>query len=718
MASSDLSDGATSAIPVVLVKNLWAERDRWSLWPPVAFAAGVGLYFAGSEETPPWAPLILAALALIVFRWLADRQTLLALVLIGLAAVSSGFALTSVRTLLVAAPVLERETRVAITQAEVLWVERRASGYRLLMSHPTLAPPHDGLGLVKARVKVSAKAAQSLKPGEWVALDAVLRPPPEPAAPGAYDFGRRAYFEQLGAVGYGWGLERLPPPAPADLAWAQASGVSAGWRLFWAEFRHRLGSRVQEALPGQPGAVATALMTGDRSALSQESLTAMRDSGLAHLLAISGLHMGLVAGLVFLLTRGLFALVPRLVLFYPTKKWAAGLALVAAFLFLFVAGATVPTQRAFLMVSVVLFAVMLDRRALSLRLVAWAAVAVLAIAPESLLSASYQMSFGAVIALIATYERVAQGRLFPYGERGLVLRVGLYLGAVALTSLVATLATGPFAVFHFNRLVVYGPLANLLAVPLTAFWIMPCALGAYLTAPLGWEAVFLVPMGWGIELLLTVARSVAAWPHAQLSLPAMPTGALVTAVMGGLWLAIWRRRWRLWGLPVIVAALVYGLTRPPPDIWISGDARLMAFRLQDTLYLSTLRRNRFEAEVWQRRAGLEQVASWDALAESRPDLLRCDTLGCILTLEGRKIAFVSALGALDDDCPAVQVLASREPVPPWLCPEPQLVVDRFDLWRGGATVISWDDDTAQARSAASERGRRAWVQRRGREADQ
>jgi competence protein ComEC len=331
-----------------------------------------------------------------------------------------------------------------------------------------------------------------------VRLRAVLMPPAGPAAPGAYDFARAAWFKEIGAVGYAMSRAEV-------VAVGERNGLAphiAGWR-------RSLALHLREQMPGQAGAVAAALMTGDRGAIPEGTLQDMRDAGLAHLLAISGLHVGLIAGWLFFSVRFLLALIPGLALRAPIKKWAAAAALLGAFAYMLLTGATVPTQRTFLMLALVMAAVMLDRVAISFRLLAWAAVAVLLWAPESLLSVSFQMSFAAVVGLTAIYEGLGPAVMRWRSDGGRAKRLSLYLGAVLLTTLVASLTTAPFALYHFNRVAMYGLAANLVAVPLTALWVMPSALAAYVLMPLGWEQLALVPMGLGIQAMLAVAHAVA-----------------------------------------------------------------------------------------------------------------------------------------------------------------------------------------------------------------
>jgi competence protein ComEC len=522
-------------------------------------------------------------------------------------------------------------------------------------------------------------------------------------APGAFDFGRRAYFQRIGGYGFAFG-------GPTLLTKAEETDF-AQWL---AELRQSIAARVWATLPGDRGAIAAALMVGQRGAISDAALEAMRDAGLAHLLAISGLHMGLAAGWLFLLVRGLLALLPRIALYYPIKKWAALAAAAGALFYLGLAGAPIPTIRAFIMVTTVLAAVLLDRRALSLRLVAWAAFLVLLLLPESLVSVSFQLSFAAVVALIAVYERLAFRGWSRAAEASWPGRTAIYIGSVALTSLIASLATAPFAAYHFNRLVLYGVLANLLAVPLTAFWIMPWALAALLLMPFGWEQLALVPMGWGIAWLLAIAEAVAAWPGAFLAIKAMPLTALLAFTFGGLWLAIWQRPWRYARLGLLAAGLLFTVFSRTPDVWVNDDGRLFGVKGDDgRLYLSSRRVGRFDAEIWQRRAALAEQAGFPADGAALNGSLRCDPLACLYRHAGQVVAFVKDPRALWDDCPVATALISQEPVRPRSCPEPEVMVDRFDLWRAGAASLTLDPQGIRLRTVRAERGERPWVLQRG-----
>jgi len=693
--------------------NAGAERDRWGLWLPVAFGTGVAIYFALRAEPPGWLGAA-GAVAAITLAFLCRRTVGLLVIAIALAAVATGFAGAQLRSAMVAAPVLEQQINFAGVYGRVVKAEPRPPRRRVMLDEVRI----DELATARTpkRVRISLRGAEPpLRPGDWIRVRATLRPPPEPSAPGAFDFARLAYFKRLGAVGFSRGSARLAD-APSDQA-AEPPAFAA-WRLWWANLRQTVSGRILTALPGRAGAVAAALMTGERGAIPAADLAAMRDSGLAHLLAISGLHVGLVAGILYFTVRAMLALVPWLALRYPIRKWAAAVAASGAFAYLMLTGATVPTQRAVLMITLALLAVVLDRTAFSPRMVAWAAIAVLAVAPETLLSASFQMSFAAVIALIAGYEalrdrRDKDGRRFA--QRGPVIRAGAYVGGVGLTSLIAGLATAPFAVYHFNRIAWYGLAANLVAVPLTAAWIMPWAVIAFILMPFGAERLALVPMGWGIEAMLTVAQGVADWPGAISLVPAMPTSGIVLIALGGLWLCLWRRPWRFAGLAGIVAGALTVATNQPPDVLASGDGRLFAVRTPEgEMLVSSGRAKRYDADIWARRSGEADAETWPRTGSAAQGRLTCDPLGCIYRARGQSVALIQDGRALADDCVKATVVISREPIRTSVCDTMPLVIDRFDLWRKGGHAVWLSEEGARVETVADRRGRRPWTIVRGR----
>lgn len=696
-----------------LATRLLAERDRWVLWLPVAFGFGVAVYFALDDEPPWWlGPGVVGvavALGLALRRWLSDGWGLVVAGVVVLGMAAAGFAAAQWRTHSVAAPVLAKRIGPTAVTGRVVEVETFPKDARVTFERVRIA----GIAAADTPLKVRLRLRgdqPAIWPGDWLRARAILGPPPPPSAPGAFDFQRQSYFRQLGGVGFGLGPATVLSVADADGA--------ASFRIGLERLRHGITERILAALPGREGAVAAALMTGERSAIPEEVMVAMRNSGLAHLLAISGLHIGLVAGILFVGLRAAMALVPPLALNLHIKKIAAAVSIAGAFAYAMIAGATVPTQRAFVMVGLMLVAVLVDRRALSVRLVAWAALIILVVQPESLLGASFQMSFAAVTALIAAYEALShRDRFADYNRGGLppwIRKAGAYVAGVALTTVIAGAATAPFALYHFNRFADYGLAANVVAVPVTALWVMPWAVTAFLLMPFGLEALALTPMGWGLKEVIAVAETVSSWPGAVTLVRSMPTGGLAAIVLGGLWLCLWRRRWRLAGVAGIAAGFAALALVRPPDVLIDGQARLLAVRTADgAMAVSSLRRARFERETWLRRVGQDEAEGVWPTAGSSPDKrLSCDSEGCLYRAGGKVVALAFADSALIEDCWIADVVVAVNPVRR-ACPA-AAVIDRFDLWREGGHALWLGGDRVRIETVNGERGARPWVPKRGR----
>ncbi|MFP6733277.1 MAG: ComEC/Rec2 family competence protein [Rhodospirillales bacterium] len=373
---------------------LFAERDRWLLWLPVFLGAGTGLYFGLAAEPLPWiGPSVLGLAILGLFS--ARRRHGLLPIAIAAAAMALGFTAAAWRTFDARHTILTRQIGPTSVTGQVSRAELFTDGARLTLERVRIAGLGPGATPERVRIRLRRKT-QNILAGDWVRMRARIGPPPPPVMPGAFDFQRRLYFAGIGATGFAFGAAEKIASAGDG---AGPAGLSLGQR--WQQMRQRLSIRIRAVIGGDAGAVAAALITGDRSAISKPVLQAFRDSGIAHLLAISGLHVGLVAGLLFFGLRAILALVPALALTYPIKKWAALFAIGGAFFYTMLAGATVPTQRAFVMIGLILIAVIFDRQGISMRLVAIAAFVILLIQPDAMLGPSFQMSFAAVIALIA-----------------------------------------------------------------------------------------------------------------------------------------------------------------------------------------------------------------------------------------------------------------------------------------------------------------------------
>lgn len=690
-----VSASAASRLISGIASPFLAERERWMLWLPVVLGCGIGGYFLLKAEPPFWVggAGLGAAIGLAVLLHRSLNGRLLALLV---CAFALGFAAAQYRSQTAGTLFLDRQIGPVIVEGHLVRIEQRPGDRRLTLE-PTrigrLSPDE-----MPRRVRMVVRSEiPDIALGDRIRLRAVLRPPPGPSAPGAFDFQRHAYFEGIGGVGYAIGdVLRLAEGKPAGF-WVAIDGL-----------RRTITERIRAILPGETGAMAAALLTGDRSGLSEQTLETMRDSGLAHLLAISGLHMGLVAGTVFFTLRFLMALSPALALNRPIKKWAALAALVASFVYLLLAGATVPTQRAFLMTGLVLVAVLIDRVAISLRLIAWAAAFILLLAPEVMLGPSFQMSFAAVLLLVAFYEANRERFAAFRAGAGPLRRGCLYLFGLVATSVLATAGTLPFAAYHFNQVALYGVLANMAAVPLTAFWIMPWGVLALLLLPFGLEGLALAPMGLGIDGVLAVGAWISALPGAVLAVPAMTAAALLAVSLGGLWLALWQRAWRFAGIVPVMAGLAMPWIAPQPLLLVDGEAKLVALRGTNGLAFSSVRAASFTAENWLQRAGQEWRIAMPRPGSGGRDGIACDGLGCIGEVGRLKVAIIRDPQALAEDCRSADIVVALVPIRQ-RCPSARLVVDRFDLWRHGAHALYLEDGVLRLDSVGADRGIRPWA---------
>ncbi len=680
-----------------------AEYTRWVLWTPVFIGLGIGLYFSLSQE-PPLSMGIIGMVTVAVSAFLFRRITGVFQLFFILFSVLLGLVAAQIRTKDVDAVVLMREIGPTSVVGRVIQVEPKTTGARLLLENVSIGGLEPFATPERVRVTARFDNADAVSPGDWISIRAVLRPPASPVSPDAFDFQRHAFFLQIGATGYAYG----PPEIRQHWQDTAAPGDLSAWI---ARIRLSTGDRIRNSLPGEAGALAAALITGERLAIPKQTVTAMRNAGLAHLLAISGLHIGLVAGLVFFVIRAALALFPAIALHYPIKMWAALAALGAAFCYTLLAGTTIPTLRSFIMMALVLGAVMIGRRAISMRSVALAASIVLLFRPESLLGPSFQLSFAAVTALVAGYEWLTSRAPAFWKKGNWFRRFLVYFGSVALSTLIAGTATAPFAAYHFHQLASYGMIANLVAVPLTALCIMPSALVAIFLMPFGFESLPLDAMGVGIEGLLATARAVATLPGNLQTFSAVPVSALITIVLGGLWLCLWQRGWRIVGVVGIAAGLLSASVAETPLILASENAEIFAIQTADELFIvgPGVRGNRYTQGAWLERAGFGRSAQIPKQTGESDGAIRCDHMGCVVSTDGaQKIAVIWDEGALLEDCWTMDIIISAVPVRR-RCDMPFQVIDRFDLWRNGAYAIYVNGKDVRVEHTRSTRGDRPWT---------
>ncbi|MDK9697710.1 MAG: ComEC/Rec2 family competence protein [Siculibacillus sp.] len=706
----------------------------------VVFACGIGLYFHFPSE--PWPPAVTAVAGLAVAgTWMRRRAGHPARLAATLAALLIGIAAASWETRRVAAPRLDHERTVTVEGRVVDLEGTAAGGLRLVVDVHRM----EGRGLRPETTPTRITAtlgARGGRPdvGDGVRFKARLKPPEGPVMPGGYDFARRAWFEGRGAGGYVLGRVETIDLGPTP-------GFEGATRMI-GSLRHAIAERVRASLPGESGTIAAALMVGEQRAIPESAAEPLRASGLTHIVSISGLHMGLVAGGVIVVARALLALFPVLALGFPIKKWAAAAAFVVATIYLLLSGNQVAALRSHLMLSVALLAVLVDRPAITMHTVAVAAAVILAFEPSAVMEPSFRMSFLAVIALVASYDvhrALSARRASPRRETGVVGHVvggGLrQIEGFAVSSLVAGLATAPVIAGTFFRAAPYSILANMAVLPVTGLVVMPSAIVAALAMPFGLEVWPLAVMGLGIEWMIAVGRWAAALP-AGAGLLGEPHPAMMPfGMFAVLWLSALKSRIRLFGLVPAVVAVVLVFAGPRPDVLIGRHGTAVAVRGADgRLHVLGGRQERFDVGIWLAADRDPRPATTADLAEG----WRCDPLGCVHRLDvdamsavasgpmtdgsitaGRRggervpgggeehsaapaaasravadasgtarvprvleIAVVRDPRAFEEDCRRTAIVVTTLVAPPG-CRAATTVFDRLDLARAGATTLDF-----------------------------
>jgi competence protein ComEC len=689
MSSDAHSGGQELRITAALSRILATQRGALLPWAPVFLAIGIGAYF--SLQTEPSVMLLstLGGLAL-AGGWIASRLgPVSAPFLWALVLVAAGVTLAGARAHQVAGPQIGWRYYGPI-EGRIVGIDRSASdAVRIVLDRVVLRDiaPQD----TPLRVRLSLHGDQDhLRPwpGQVVITTGHLSVSNGPVEPGSFDFRRHAWFLKLGAVGYVRSpVLLLRPP-------------DGGQPVFTA--RMWLSARVQDSLPGEVGAFAAAVMAGDRSGMGQDTLEALRVSNLAHLLAISGLHMGLLTGFVFGLFRLILAAVPVVGLRVPAKKLSAALALVVAAGYLALSGGNVATERAFVMVAVVLVAVIFDRRALTLRAVAVAAMIILTLRPEALMGPGFQMSFAATTALVAVFAWIR--------EAGLPRLPGWLkpVAAVVVSSGVAGLATAPLGAAHFNQFAHYGLIANLLSVPLMGALVMPAAVLAVCLLPFGLEGAALWIMGQGLGWILGVAHFVTGLEGARGTIVTPPAVVLPMMALGALVVMLWQGWGRIMGVPVVLAALLIWTGAQRPAILIAGDGGLVGVMTAQGRALSRASGAGFVAQNW-----LDHDADTAPQADAAA---RWPQTMPLFFSETGKLIHLRGKAAADPQCGPDDWLVMDRVAPPGL---PCKVFDLRSLRGTGALAVMPRGDGYRIVTVRDRTGARLWntAPRTGRRAD-
>jgi len=619
-------------------------------WGVASFALGIAVYFALPFE-PQLSVIAVLCLSLGAALLFANRfaahlyPLLFALLLVGL-----GLGRSALHSAASETPRLANYERIYEVTGWVEAVERSRNGYRWRIRVNDIK----GLAPDKTpkRVRVRAKT-EGFKAGDGVTLLTVMTPPPGPVVPKGYDPARRAFFEQMG--GYGFAIR---PPTSAvikDMPFEQSVKRAV------VRFRYTLADHVRETAPAQTSGLQAALLTGVRTYIPPEQTENLRVAGLAHVLAISGMHMGLLAGGSFWLATLLLAAISPLSRRYDVRKPAAVIGALAATGYLILSGASVATQRAFIMAIIVFLAVILDRRAFSMRSVMVAALVTLMFHPEALISVGFQMSFAAVAALVVVYREWDKRRVYT-PRLGVWDKLKSNFATLTVTSFVAGTATSGFAVLHFNRIARYSLVGNILAMPLFTFMVMPAALAALIALPFGLERWPLIMMGKGLSGMLVIAEWVASWPGAMWHVQAAPAWVIGVFGFGFLLITLGQKQRRYLGFALAIICFALWSQNPRPDMRIS-DTGQVAFwdDSGDVLYVARKGSDRFGRSQFLQRGGSPDTA----LEAYGKELADCDKLACRFKVKGQQVSVINHPSEVTEECEQsdIVVLTQREAGP-------------------------------------------------------
>lgn len=701
-ASSSVAAPRQSVATRALETWLEAQRDQLPLWLPVAFGSGIAAWFAlpGREAWTAWLTAMAAiGVAAFVLPWGGRARRVL---LIAAVAGALGMGAIWTRAVNVAAPVLTRPVVASFT-ATILDVNVQVAKKRVRV---TLAPAAASALPPRVRVTVDQEDAPvALTHGDTIAVRARLVGPPSASLPGGYDFSRTAWFMRLGATGKAIGRITIIKRNP-----------DAGSGL-----RERLSAHVRKQIDGSAGGIAAAFATGDRGGIDPADEEAMRASGLTHLLSISGLHVTAVVGAAMLLALRLLALSRWMALRLPLILVAAAVGAAAGVGYTLLTGAEVPTIRSCVAACLVLIGVALGRQAFTLRLVATGALFVLMLWPEALVGPSFQLSFAAITSIVALHEWPPMRTWLSPRDEGVFIKGARFVASLLATGIAVEIALAPIALYHFHRQGLYGALANIVAIPLTTFVTMPFEALALLfdaiDPGIGLGRPFWWMTGLSLDMLLWIARTVAAWPGAVAALASVPVGAFALMLVGGLWGMLCQGRVCALGLGPFAAGALWAFATPPPDLLVTGDGMHLALR-GDGGRLATLRPRAGDyvrSAMAERFGDLGDLADLDAAngATCTDDVCRVDISrgGRRWRIVATRSRYLLPYAAFRAECAAADIVVSDRRLPHWCNPR-WLKADRAMLSRTGGLAVTLAP--VHVETVAQSEGAHPWVLARAR----
>lgn len=608
--------------------NLRNEKYNLMLWAPIFQCIGILTYFSLSFEPNYMSIFLLLSPILILIVVLYRKYAMLSIALI---AVLVGFTASKLRTDSVNTSILSKERYVKDIVATVKDINDRGSYKQFLLYEIK----NTKFKLDNVRISVRTKVEKGIKIGNQVKLSAKLFPPKIAPSEYAYDFARIAYYQKISATGFATSKIVLYKKAEARK-----------FQEYIESFRQYIYENLQQNTKKPHADIISALLIGKKDGIDQKTMNAIRDSGIAHLFAISGLHLSFIAGLFFIVFRNLFAISETLTLKYNTKKISAFLTILPTTFYLLITGMQISAQRAYIMVILVLIAIMIERKYRGLIAIAVAASVILIVEPEAILKPGFQMSFSAVLALVASYQ-INANKLFK-------IKIIKYFVSIMISSVIASLATVPYTIYNFNYFSISGIITNLIAIPIVTLIIIPLGIIYVLLIPLGIEWIIMPLIERPIDSVLYITNAIASLQYLVIPIRTLPASSIIIITLGLLWLCLWERNWRFFGIFFIVLGIFSSAMYRTPDILVSADN--LAVKEDDNLLYSLTRKNRnFVVKTWAKQNGQNQILNHIKYNNSNKRL-SCSDYDCVYNKGKNKSALLAYKEDIVESCKNVDLV--------------------------------------------------------------
>lgn len=660
-----------SAFFIVIISyvrnNLYNEKYNLILWVPVFQCMGILLYFSLSFE-PNLIVTVLIFFSALIPLFILYRKC--AILCIALTAVLIGFTTSKIRTALIDTKILGKERYVTDITATVKDINDKGLYKQFLLYEIK----NSRFKLDNIRISVRTEIEKDVKIGDQVRLSAKLFPLKIAPAEYSYNFARVAYYQKISATGF----------ATSKITLYKKAEVKK-FQEYINSFRQYIYGNLQHNISKPHADIISALLIGKKDGIDQKTMDAIRNSGVAHLFAISGLHLSFVAGLFFLIFRSLFAMSETLTLKYHTKKMSAFFTILPTTFYLLITGMQISAQRAYVMVILVLIATMIERKYRGLIAIAFAASIILIIEPESVLKPSFQMSFSAVLALISSYQ-INANKLFN-------IKVIKYFVSIMISSVIASLATVPYTIYNFNYFSISGIITNLIAIPVVTLIIIPMGIVYILLIPLGIERIIVPLIEHPVDSVLYITNTIAELKYLIIPIHTFPASSVVVITLGLLWLCLWEQNWRFLGIFFITLGVCLGVAYKTPDILVSADN--VAIKENDTLLYSLTKKNRnFVVKTWARQNGQDKVVS-HAKYSSENKRLQCDGYGCVYQENGKSVLLADKKEDILKHCNNVDLILQLRRFNYSACDIRTIRYDELEVYGTHSIWLTRDDITVK-----------------------